>query len=65
MGLFLLMTSALWAGEGGSLLGTVTDPAGKAVPSARVTAISGAVKESVDHRRPRLLFIPEPAGGTL
>ncbi|MGD0363360.1 MAG: carboxypeptidase regulatory-like domain-containing protein [Bryobacteraceae bacterium] len=47
MGLFALMTSALWAGEAGSLLGTVTDPAGKAVPAARVTAISGAVKESV------------------
>ncbi len=40
---------ALRAGDGGSLLGTVTDPGGAAVPGARVTASETAtgVKQSV------------------
>ena len=41
--------SALWAGDGGSLLGTVTDPNGAAVPRAKVTATetSTAVKQTI------------------
>jgi hypothetical protein len=45
----VLMASALLANDGGSLLGTVTDPNGAAVPGARVTATKPAtdVKQSV------------------
>ena len=44
-----LAAGHLWAGEGGSLLGSVTDPAGRAVPGARVTATetATAVKHSI------------------
>ena len=47
--LFILWTAALQAGDGGSLLGTITDPNGRAVPGARVTATetSTAVKQTV------------------
>jgi len=36
--LFGLLGSALWASDGGSLFGTITDPDGKAVTGAEVTA---------------------------
>ena len=43
-----LMGWSLWAGDGGSLLGTITDPNGAAVPGAQVTATekSTAVKQT-------------------
>jgi Carboxypeptidase regulatory-like domain/TonB dependent receptor len=46
---FLLWTSASWASDGGSLFGTITDPSGRPVPDARVTATetSTAVKQAV------------------
>lgn len=37
-----LLGLALWAGDGGSLSGTVTDPTGTAVPGARITATDTA-----------------------
>jgi hypothetical protein len=36
--LLLLLGATLWAGDGGSLLGTITDPNGAAIPGAQVTA---------------------------
>ena len=47
--LTILLGSILWASDGGSLLGTITDPSGKAVPDARVTATetATAVKQTV------------------
>ena len=46
--LFVLVAT-LWASDGGSLLGTVTDPNGAAVPGARITAteISTGVKQTI------------------
>ncbi len=52
-GMFLLslalVGSALWASDGGNLSGTITDPAGGAVPGAKVTAteIATAVKQTI------------------
>src|ERR1700733_3948323 len=40
--LFGLLGPALWASDGGSLLGTVSDPKGAAVPGAMVTATETA-----------------------
>src|ERR1700685_748722 len=40
--LFLALITALNASEGGSLLGTITDPAGAAVPGATVMATEHA-----------------------
>jgi Carboxypeptidase regulatory-like domain len=47
--LFNLLGPALWASDGGSLLGTVSDPKGAAVPGAMVTATETAttVKRSM------------------
>src|SRR5580658_4259939 len=44
-----MSASALWAADGGSLLGTITDPSGRPVPEVRVTATetSTAVKQTV------------------
>src|SRR5580704_9320499 len=44
-----LLGLPLWAGDGGSLIGTVTDPHGAAVPGAQVTATETAttVKQTV------------------
>jgi len=36
--LLFLLGGTLWAGDGGSLLGTITDPKGAAVPGAQITA---------------------------
>jgi len=36
--LLFLLGATLWAGDGGSLLGTITDPNGAAIPGAQVTA---------------------------
>jgi hypothetical protein len=49
LALFFLAGMAVWAGDGGGLLGTVTDPVGAVVPGAKITAIetSTAVKQSV------------------
>jgi hypothetical protein len=48
-GIALLALLPLWAADGGSLLGTVTDPSGRAVPGARITAIetATAVKRTI------------------
>ncbi len=47
--LTVLLGSTLWASDGGSLLGTITDPTGKAVPDAKITAMetATAVKQTV------------------
>jgi hypothetical protein len=47
--LLLVCSLALWAGDGGSLSGTVTDPGGRAIPGARVTATdpATAVKQTI------------------
>jgi hypothetical protein len=47
--LFSLLGPALWASDGGSVFGTITDPSGKAVPDARVTATetATAVRHSI------------------
>lgn len=44
-----LLGLTLWASDGGNLLGTVTDPTGKAVPGAKVTATetATAVKQTI------------------
>jgi hypothetical protein len=44
-----LLGSALWASDGGSLFGTITDPSGRAVPDAKVTATetATAVKQTI------------------
>jgi len=44
-----LVGLALWASDGGSLLGTITDPSGRAIPGAKVTATETAttVKQTV------------------
>ena len=44
-----LLGLTLWASDGGSLLGTITDPSGAAVPGAKVTATetATAVKQTV------------------
>ena len=49
MVLAALLAPVLQAGDGGSLLGTVTDPSGKGIPGARVTATQTAtgVKQAV------------------
>jgi hypothetical protein len=48
LALFALMGSAVWAGDGGTILGTVTDPNGDAVPAANVAVIetSTSVKQT-------------------
>ena len=48
LALFALMGSAVWAGDGGTILGTVTDPNGDAVPAAKVAVIetSTSVKQT-------------------
>jgi hypothetical protein len=47
--LTVLLGSTLWASDGGSLFGTITDPSGQAVPGAKVTATetATAVKQTV------------------
>jgi hypothetical protein len=47
--LLSLLGITLWASDGGSVLGTVTDPAGSAVPGAKVTATetATALKQTV------------------
>ena len=47
--LFAALGCTLWASDGGSLLGTITDPNGAAVPRAKVTAteMSTAVKQTI------------------
>ena len=49
MGILSLFGSSSWAGDGGRLLGTVTDPSGTAVPGARITATqtATAVKQTI------------------
>src|SRR5271170_6662024 len=44
-----LLPPALWASDGGSLLGTITDPNGAAIPRAKITATETAtsVKQSI------------------
>ena len=46
---FLLLGATLWANDGGSLSGTVTDPNGAAVPGAKITAreTSTSVKQAI------------------
>src|SRR5580658_5041073 len=46
---FALPVLPLWAGDGGSLSGTVSDPSGKAIPAAKVTATETAtsVKQTI------------------
>ncbi len=46
---FGLLGWTLWASDGGSLLGTVTDPKGAAIPGASVTATetATAVKQTI------------------
>jgi hypothetical protein len=46
---FAVPAPALWASDGGSLLGTITDPNGAAVPGAKVTATetATAVKQTI------------------
>jgi hypothetical protein len=46
---FFLWVSVSWASDGGSLFGTITDPSGRGVPNASVTATetSTAVKQNV------------------
>jgi len=47
--LLTLLAPALWASDGGSLLGTITDPNGAALPKAKVTATetSTSVKQTI------------------
>ncbi len=47
--LLALLGSPLWASDGGSLLGTITDPNGAAVPGANITATetASAVKHTI------------------
>jgi hypothetical protein len=47
--IFALLGSALWAGDGGTLLGTITDPSGRAIAGAKVTATetATAVKQTI------------------
>ena len=47
--LLVLLGSSLWASDGGSLLGTITDPSGTVIPGARVTALetATAVKQTI------------------
>jgi hypothetical protein len=47
--LLSLLGLTLWASDGGSLLGSITDPSGKAIPQAKVTATetSTAVKQTI------------------
>ena len=47
--LFGLLGPTLWASDGGSLLGTISDPKGAAVPGAKVTATetATAVKRTI------------------
>jgi len=49
IGVLALLGLPLWAGEGGSLLGSVTDPSGTAVPGARIAATqtATAVKQTI------------------
>jgi len=42
LALLTLLSVIVWAGDGGSLLGTVTDPRGAAIPKASVTATDSA-----------------------
>ena len=46
---FVFLASALFASDGGSLSGTVSDPSGKAIPGAKATATepATAVKQTV------------------
>jgi len=45
----LMLIAPLWASDGGSLLGTITDPGGSVVPGAKVTATetATAVKQTI------------------
>ena len=47
--LFGLLGWSLWASDGGSLLGTITDPVGAAVPGAKITAteVASGVKQTI------------------
>ncbi|MGA2592699.1 MAG: TonB-dependent receptor [Bryobacteraceae bacterium] len=47
--LLALLRLTLWASEGGSLLGTIADPSGRAIPGAKVTATETdtAVKQTI------------------
>src|ERR1039458_3106803 len=47
--LLALLGLTLWASDGGSLLGTITDPSGTAIPGAKVTATETvtAVKQTI------------------
>ncbi len=47
--LFGLLGWLLWASDGGSLLGTITDPVGAAVPGATITAteVASGVKQTI------------------
>ena len=49
----LAMMGTLWASDGGTLLGTITDPGGNAVPGAKITATetSTAVNQTVSTDR--------------
>ncbi len=49
MMLFAVLACPLWASDGGSLLGTITDPNGAAIPRAMVTATetATAVKQTI------------------
>ncbi len=49
MAVVALLGPVLWASDGGSLLGTITDPNGAAIPEASVTAIETgtAVKQTI------------------
>jgi hypothetical protein len=62
LALLALLGIALWASDGGCLLGTIRDPTGTAVPWAEVGNGNGHSPEA-DHRNrwPGFLFIPESA----
>ncbi len=66
LSLLFLLACSLWAGDGGSLLGTITDPNGAAVPGAQVTATekSTAVKQTnITDGRGFYSFQSLPVGG--
>ena len=47
--LITLLAPALWASDGGTLFGTITDPSSQAVPGARITATetATAIKQAI------------------
>src|SRR3984957_15111633 len=66
LGLMLTSEPGLWAGAGGSISGTVTDPNGLAVSAAAVTVISTAtnIRQSARTDSGGIYSFPELAVGT-